>query len=113
MRESIASHLNDDRRGEILKNGVHIAIFGAPNAGKSTLINMLGREDDFYVKLMLTFETAQRKASIVSPVAGTTRDVVDVTLDIGGYPVVLADTAGLRKATNVIEKEGIRIAMDR
>lgn len=77
---AIAAHLNDNRRGERLREGLQVAIIGAPNAGKSTLINAL----------------AQRDVAIVSPMPGTTRDVIDVALDFGGYPFVIADTAGLR-----------------
>ncbi len=93
----IAAHLADGRRGERLREGVEIAILGPPNAGKSSLINAL----------------AQRDAAIVSPEAGTTRDVVELHLDLGGYPVVLADTAGLRETGNSIEAEGVRRARAR
>jgi tRNA modification GTPase len=97
LADELARHLNDDRRGERLRDGIHIAILGAPNAGKSSLLNALARRD----------------AAIVSERAGTTRDVVEVHLDLGGYPVVLADTAGLREAADEIESEGIRRALDR
>lgn len=100
----INHHLNDNRRGERLRNGIHVAVVGAPNAGKSSLVNLL----------------AQRDVAIVSPMAGTTRDVIEAHLDLGGYPVVLADTAGLRSDQIVndhghagIESEGIRRALDR
>ena len=79
LQAEIAAHL-DDRRGERLRDGLHIAIIGPPNAGKSSLLNLLARRD----------------AAIVSETAGTTRDVIEVHLDLGGWPVVLADTAGLR-----------------
>ena len=92
--KEIREHLDDKRRGERLRNGVLIAILGAPNAGKSSLLNAL----------------AQRDAAIVSEEAGTTRDIVEVHLDLGGYPVILADTAGLRETGNKIEAEGIRRA---
>ncbi len=94
----IGAHLNDGGRGERLREGLHIAIVGAPNAGKSSLLNALARRD----------------AAIVSARAGTTRDVIEVQLDLGGYPVVLADTAGLREAAaDEVEEEGIRRARDR
>lgn len=91
LLQNIRTHLNDGRRGERLRNGILIAIVGAPNAGKSSLLNAL----------------AGREAAIVSATAGTTRDVIEVHLDLGGYPVILADTAGLRDAENSIEAEGI------
>ncbi|PWC89145.1 tRNA modification GTPase MnmE [Azospirillum sp. TSH100] len=94
----IAAHLDDGGRGERLREGLYIAIIGAPNAGKSSLLNALARRD----------------AAIVSARAGTTRDIIEVQLDLGGYPVVLADTAGLREAAaDEVEEEGIRRARDR
>lgn len=93
----IAAHLDDARRGERLREGVEIAIIGPPNAGKSSLLNALARRD----------------AAIVSAIPGTTRDVIEVQLDLGGYPVVLADTAGLRETADAIEDEGIRRALAR
>lgn len=100
----LSHHLDDNRRGERLRDGIHVAIIGAPNAGKSSLANLL----------------AKRDVAIVSPMAGTTRDIIEVHLDLGGYPVILADTAGLRpdQITNdgghgTIESEGIRRALDR
>ncbi|MBL8712228.1 MAG: tRNA uridine-5-carboxymethylaminomethyl(34) synthesis GTPase MnmE [Alphaproteobacteria bacterium] len=94
LRREIYEHLDDNRRGERLRNGIRIAIIGAPNAGKSSLMNALARRD----------------VAIVSEEAGTTRDVIEVHLDLGGYPVILADTAGLRETDNNIEAEGIRRA---
>ncbi len=96
LEAEIAAHL-DDRRGERLREGLHIAIVGPPNAGKSSLLNLL----------------AGREAAIVSETAGTTRDVIEVHLDLGGWPVVLADTAGLRPSTDAIEREGVRRAKAR
>lgn len=96
LRAEIAAHL-DDRRGERLREGLHIAIIGPPNAGKSSLLNLLARRD----------------AAIVSETAGTTRDVIEVHLDLGGWPVVLADTAGLRESGDAIEQEGVRRARAR
>ena len=100
----IEMHLADERRGERLREGVSIAIVGPPNAGKSSLLNALAR----------------REAAIVSTVAGTTRDVIEVHLDLGGYPAIVADTAGLRAMAAtpgddqaVIEREGMRRALAR
>lgn len=87
----IRDHLNDDNRGEILRTGFRIAVFGAPNVGKSSLVNAL----------------AQRDIAIVSDSAGTTRDILECHLNIGGYPVILTDTAGLRDAEDSVEKIGI------
>ncbi|HVY12846.1 MAG TPA: tRNA uridine-5-carboxymethylaminomethyl(34) synthesis GTPase MnmE [Alphaproteobacteria bacterium] len=97
LASEMETHLNDARRGERLRSGFSIAILGAPNAGKSSLINALAR----------------REAAIVSARAGTTRDVVEVHLDLAGYAVTLADTAGLREAADEIEQEGIRRAIAR
>ncbi|RHY69373.1 hypothetical protein DYB30_006611 [Aphanomyces astaci] len=95
LKASIQRHLQDGRRGEILRHGVHVAILGSPNAGKSSLLNLL----------------AQRDAAIVSPIAGTTRDIVQVPLNLAGYPVVLHDTAGIRDTSDVIEREGVHRAL--
>jgi tRNA modification GTPase len=89
--------LLDNHRGESLREGISIAILGAPNAGKSSLLNFLAR----------------REAAIVSARAGTTRDVIEVHLDLAGYPVILADTAGLRDSGDEIEAEGVRRARAR
>ena len=93
----IDAHLADHRRGERLRDGIAVAIVGPPNAGKSSLLNRL----------------AQREAAITSPIAGTTRDVIEVAIDLAGYPVVLADTAGLRDSADAIEQEGLRRALAR
>lgn len=97
LRRDIAAHLDDKHRGERTREGVHVAIVGPPNAGKSSLLNALVRRD----------------AAIVSDIPGTTRDVIEVHLDLGGYAVTIADTAGLREASDVIEDEGIRRARKR
>ncbi len=89
--------LDDVCRGERLRDGFSVAILGAPNAGKSSLLNALARRD----------------AAIVSERAGTTRDVIEVHLDLEGLPVVLADTAGLRESADEVEEEGIRRARAR
>ena len=91
------SQLNDARRGEIIRDGFHVAVIGPPNVGKSSLVNAL----------------AQRDVAIVSDLPGTTRDIIEVKLDLGGYAVVLADTAGLRESAEPIEQEGIRRARAR
>ncbi len=95
--DEIQSHLDDRRRGERLRDGLMITIIGAPNTGKSTLLNQLARRD----------------VAIVSTTVGTTRDVVEAHLDLGGFPVIVADTAGLRAAGDDIEAEGIRRARER
>jgi tRNA modification GTPase len=97
LQKEITLYLDDQHRGERLREGFSIAILGAPNAGKSSLLNFLAR----------------REAAIVSARAGTTRDVIEVHLDLAGYPVVLADTAGLRQSADEIEAEGVRRARAR
>lgn len=93
LAKDIAAHLGDARRGEIVREGVKVAIIGPPNAGKSSLLNALARRD----------------VAIVSAEPGTTRDVIEVRLDIAGMAMRVFDTAGLREATGV-EGEGIRRA---
>jgi tRNA modification GTPase len=101
LRAEIAGHLADGHRGERLREGVYVVIVGPPNVGKSSLLNAL----------------AQRDAAIVSSLAGTTRDVIEVHLDLGGVPVIVADTAGLRAASDAgvgeVEHEGVRRALAR
>ncbi len=93
----IGAHLDDGRRGERLREGLVFAITGAPNVGKSTLINAL----------------AERDVAIVSPSPGTTRDVLEVRVVLGGVPVTLLDTAGLRGTDDPVEAEGVRRARAR
>ena len=95
--QRLAQVLDDQHKGEILRDGFRVVIAGAPNAGKSSLLNALAR----------------REAAIVSPEAGTTRDIVELQLNLGGLAVVLADTAGLRDAWGDIEREGIRRGLAR
>jgi tRNA modification GTPase len=95
--EEIQKHLKDSKRGELLREGLHLTVIGPPNAGKSSLVNAL----------------ANRDVAIVAETAGTTRDIVEVRLDLGGYLVILADTAGLRSAVEAVEAEGVRRALAR
>jgi tRNA modification GTPase len=81
-------------QGERLREGLRVAIAGPPNAGKSTLFNRLAR----------------REAAIVSPFPGTTRDVLEIHLDLGGYPLTVVDTAGIRETDDPVEREGVRRA---
>lgn len=95
LMRDLEEHLADGRRGEILRNGIRTVIVGEPNVGKSSLLNRL----------------VQRDAAIVTPVAGTTRDVIELSANVSGYPVLIADTAGITDNTrDVIEVEGIRRA---
>lgn len=96
-QQLIEKTIADKKRGERLRDGMSIVIVGAPNAGKSSLLNIL----------------AGRDAAIVSHHAGTTRDVIEIQMDIAGYPVILTDTAGLREAGDEIEEEGIKRARAR
>ncbi len=97
LQKKMEKHLSDAQRGEILRDGVKVAIVGVPNAGKSSLLNIL----------------ANREAAIVSPIAGTTRDIVEVTMDLGGVRCIVSDTAGVREdgtTDDIIEVEGIKRA---
>ena len=97
VENDVTRHLQDDKIGERLREGFRVVIVGPPNAGKSSLLNAV----------------AKREAAIVSDIAGTTRDAVDIHLDLGGYPVMFTDTAGLREAEEEIEKKGIEIAYNK
>ena len=97
LRNSIEQHLQLANRGEILRDGYQVVLVGAPNAGKSSLLNAL----------------AQRDAAIVSEEAGTTRDIIEVRLDLSGIPVIISDTAGVRDADGAVEREGIRRTLAR
>lgn len=97
VASQIAQHIDDGDRGRMLRRGFRITILGEPNAGKSTLLNALAKED----------------VAIVSDEAGTTRDVIEVQLDLGGFPVRLIDTAGIREGEGAVEQEGVRRALTR
>lgn len=94
LKNAVFKHLNGDSVGERLREGFRVVIVGPPNAGKSSLLNAL----------------VNREAAIVSDIAGTTRDAVDIHLDLNGYPVMFTDTAGLRETEEEIERKGIDIA---
>ena len=97
VRAAIGEHLRQNRSGERLRDGFRVVIVGEPNVGKSSLLNCLAR----------------REAVIVSDIAGTTRDAIDVYMDINGFPVIFTDTAGLRDTDEQIEQKGIEIAYDK
>ena len=95
LKQEIKSHLNDGKVGQKIKNGINLAIIGAPNVGKSSLINFLAKSD----------------VAIVSDIAGTTRDVVETYLEIAGMQVKISDTAGIRITEDKIEQAGIDRAL--
>ena len=97
IKSDILKTLNDQKVGEIIREGFKIAIVGPTNAGKSSLLNYLSR----------------REVAIVSEIAGTTRDVIEIHLNINGLPVVVSDTAGIRESRDEIEKKGIKLALKR
>tara|TARA_B110000967_G_scaffold204182_1_gene246243 strand:- start:936 stop:2264 length:1329 start_codon:yes stop_codon:yes gene_type:complete len=97
IHQSIKKILEDNRIGEKIRDGFRVSIIGEVNAGKSSLLNLLSK----------------REVAIVSEEEGTTRDVIEVFLNLDGYPVILADTAGIREAKNEIEKKSISLALDK
>ncbi|MBR2033357.1 MAG: tRNA uridine-5-carboxymethylaminomethyl(34) synthesis GTPase MnmE, partial [Alphaproteobacteria bacterium] len=97
LSKDIAEHISTGNSGERLREGFRVVIVGPPNAGKSSLLNTI----------------TKRNAVIVSDIAGTTRDAIDIHLDLGGYPVILTDTAGLRETEELIEQKGIEIAFEK
>ena len=97
LQAEITRHLDDGHRGEVIRDGFRVVLAGPPNVGKSSLLNALARRD----------------VAIVSEEAGTTRDVIEVRLDLEGLPIVVSDTAGIREAAGTIEQEGIRRTLGR
>lgn len=97
LKVRVAEHLLQSVNGERLRSGLQVVLMGAPNAGKSSLLNAI----------------AGRDVAIVTEEAGTTRDIIEVHLDLGGYPVTLVDTAGVRETEGLVEREGIRRAAER
>ena len=97
IASAVEAHLAASGHGEIVRDGFRVVIAGAPNSGKSTLLNAL----------------AGRDVAIVSDEAGTTRDIVEVRLDIGGFLVLVSDTAGIRDTDSKVEREGIRRGLER
>src|SRR6185436_4670216 len=97
LQGQITRHLDDGHRGELIREGFQVVLAGPPNVGKSSLLNALARRD----------------VAIVSEEAGTTRDVIEVKLDLDGLPIVVSDTAGIREATGKVEEEGIRRTLAR
>ena len=93
----ISKIINDNKVGEKIRDGFRVSIVGETNVGKSSLLNLLSKRD----------------AAIVSDEAGTTRDVIETYLNLDGYPVILADTAGIREAKNDVEKKGISLALSK
>ncbi|XP_012584762.1 PREDICTED: tRNA modification GTPase GTPBP3, mitochondrial isoform X2 [Condylura cristata] len=97
LEVALGAHLRDARRGQRLRSGAHVVVTGPPNAGKSSLVNLLSR----------------KPVSIVSPEPGTTRDVLETPVDLAGFPALLSDTAGLREGVGPVEQEGVRRARER
>ena len=97
VKLEIKKVLNDSKVGERVREGFKIAIIGPTNAGKSSLLNYFSK----------------REVAIVSEIAGTTRDIIEVHLNIDGFPVIMSDTAGIRNSKDEIEKKGIKLALKR
>jgi len=97
IKNEIEKTLDDDKTGEIIREGFKVAIVGPPNVGKSSLLNYLSK----------------REAAIVSEKAGTTRDVVELHLDIAGIPIIISDTAGIRDSDDEIEAKGVKLAISK
>lgn len=132
---ALTSHLQDARRGQRLRSGVHVVVTGPPNAGKSSLVNLLSMWDPSkhgagllgrgavckwellppldYPSSHSPCPSGRKPVSIVSPEPGTTRDVLETPVDLAGFPALLSDTAGLREGVGAVEQEGVRRARQR
>ncbi len=97
IMKEIKATLDDNKAGEIIREGFKIAIIGPPNVGKSSLLNYLSK----------------REVAIVSEKAGTTRDVIEIYLDLEGIPIIISDTAGIRDSSDEIERKGVKLAINR
>ena len=97
IKNEIGTVLDDNKTGEIIREGFKIAIIGPPNVGKSSLLNYLSK----------------REVAIVSEKAGTTRDVIETYLDLEGIPIIISDTAGIRESSDEIEKKGVKLAINK
>ena len=118
LKKEVSEQVEDARQGEIVRDGIHVAIVGPPNAGKSSLLNSMGKSHYpppiiMFDSPWVLFSSAKRQAAIVSEIPGTTRDVVEVSMNINGLKCILSDTAGLRQSQDIIEQEGIRRARER
>ena len=91
IKQKLAELIENEKRGEIIKSGIKIAIVGRPNVGKSSLLNLI----------------AGKEKAIVTHIPGTTRDIIEETINIKGIPIIFSDTAGIRKSKNLIEKIGV------
>ncbi|MDB2414421.1 tRNA uridine-5-carboxymethylaminomethyl(34) synthesis GTPase MnmE [Rickettsiales bacterium] len=97
LKTNIRNHLDDNNRGEKLRDGIYITLIGEPNVGKSSLLNNLSKRD----------------MAMVSDIEGTTRDIIEVPMDIGGFSVTISDTAGIRNSSDILEIQGISRTLDR
>ena len=97
IMKEIKATLDDNKAGEIIREGFKIAIIGPPNVGKSSLLNYLSK----------------REVAIVSEKASTTRDVIEIYLDLEGIPIIISDTAGIRDSSDEIERKGVKLAINR
>ncbi|KAJ8784159.1 hypothetical protein J1605_008489 [Eschrichtius robustus] len=109
LEVALGAHLRDARRGQRLRSGAHVVVAGPPNAGKSSLVNLLSVWSGGGAQ----GRVGRKPVSIVSPEPGTTRDVLETPVDLAGFPALLSDTAGLREGVGPVEQEGVRRAQKR